>query len=166
MRTGPDSSSFPSGHTTAAVAFVAAVAPVRPLAAAACAVPAALLAVDRVQSGAHYPTRCRRRCLDRAGRCLTYPAYPASAAALAVVATQRPAAHPLLTAECFPPELHGSGYSASHRRPGRPPWRGPKGRNDTEQEGIACRVHNRRARLHTTLGTSRWASWSSRPLSS
>lgn len=52
----PDSSSFPSGHTAAAVAFTAAVAPAWPLAAAVCAVPAALLAVERVQSGAHYPT--------------------------------------------------------------------------------------------------------------
>ncbi|MCX5134895.1 phosphatase PAP2 family protein [Streptomyces sp. NBC_00340] len=52
----PDSSSFPSGHTAAAVAFTAAVAPLWPLAAAACAVPTALLALERVQSGAHYPT--------------------------------------------------------------------------------------------------------------
>ncbi|MEW1568971.1 MULTISPECIES: phosphatase PAP2 family protein [unclassified Streptomyces] len=52
----PDSSSFLSGHTAAAVAFTAAVAPAWPLAAAVCAVPAVLLAVERVQSGAHYPT--------------------------------------------------------------------------------------------------------------
>ncbi|MFJ8803406.1 phosphatase PAP2 family protein [Streptomyces sp. NPDC102487] len=52
----PDSSSFPSGHTAAAVAYTAAVAPAWPLAAAVCAVPAVLLAVERVQSGAHYPT--------------------------------------------------------------------------------------------------------------
>ncbi|MFJ4894778.1 phosphatase PAP2 family protein [Streptomyces sp. NPDC088788] len=52
----PDSSSFPSGHTAAAVAFTAAVAPEWPLAAAVCAVPAALLALERVQSGAHYPS--------------------------------------------------------------------------------------------------------------
>ncbi|MCT9011659.1 phosphatase PAP2 family protein [Streptomyces rhizosphaerihabitans] len=52
----PASSSFPSGHTAAAVAFTAAIAPLWPLAATACAVPAALLAVERVQSGAHYPT--------------------------------------------------------------------------------------------------------------
>ncbi|MEW2167614.1 phosphatase PAP2 family protein [Streptomyces sp. NPDC007084] len=52
----PDSSSFPSGHTAAAVAFTAAVAPAWPTVAAVCAVPAALLAVERVQSGAHYPT--------------------------------------------------------------------------------------------------------------
>ncbi|MFI5998096.1 phosphatase PAP2 family protein [Streptomyces sp. NPDC051362] len=51
-----DSSSFPSGHTAAAVAFTAAVAPAWPLAAAVCAVPTALLALERVQSGAHYPT--------------------------------------------------------------------------------------------------------------
>ncbi|MCF1644185.1 MULTISPECIES: phosphatase PAP2 family protein [Streptomyces] len=52
----PDSSSFPSGHTAAAVAFTAAVAPAWPLAGAVCAVPAAMVAVERVQSGAHYPS--------------------------------------------------------------------------------------------------------------
>ncbi|MEU3510982.1 phosphatase PAP2 family protein [Streptomyces longwoodensis] len=52
----PDSSSFPSGHTAAAVAFTAAVAPVWPSAGALCAVPAAAVAVERVQSGAHYPS--------------------------------------------------------------------------------------------------------------
>ncbi|WP_392966230.1 phosphatase PAP2 family protein [Streptomyces sp. LN245] len=52
----PDSSSFPSGHTAAAVAFTAAVALTWPLAAVVCAVPTALLALERVQSGAHYPT--------------------------------------------------------------------------------------------------------------
>ncbi|MET9496938.1 phosphatase PAP2 family protein [Streptomyces sp. NPDC006552] len=52
----PDSSSFPSGHTAAAVAFTAAVAPTWPLAGALCAVPAAAVAVERVQSGAHYPS--------------------------------------------------------------------------------------------------------------
>ncbi|MFF1542583.1 phosphatase PAP2 family protein [Streptomyces sp. NPDC058291] len=52
----PDSSSFPSGHTAAAVAFTAAVAPSAPVAGALCAIPAALVAVERVQSGAHYPT--------------------------------------------------------------------------------------------------------------
>jgi undecaprenyl-diphosphatase len=52
----PDSSSFPSGHTAAAVAFTAAVAPTWPVAGALCAVPAALVAVERVQSGAHYPS--------------------------------------------------------------------------------------------------------------
>ncbi|MFG2452874.1 phosphatase PAP2 family protein [Streptomyces sp. NPDC048512] len=52
----PDSSSFPSGHTAAGVAFTAAVAPTWPVAAALCSVPAALLALERVQSGAHYPT--------------------------------------------------------------------------------------------------------------
>ncbi|WP_190189143.1 phosphatase PAP2 family protein [Streptomyces minutiscleroticus] len=52
----PDSSSFPSGHTAAAVAFTAAVAPSWPAAGAVCAVPAALVAVERVQSGAHYPS--------------------------------------------------------------------------------------------------------------
>lgn len=52
----PDSSSFPSGHTAAAVAFTAAVAPSWPVAGAVCAVPAAMVAVERVQSGAHYPS--------------------------------------------------------------------------------------------------------------
>ncbi|MER6282878.1 phosphatase PAP2 family protein [Streptomyces sviceus] len=52
----PDSSSFPSGHTAAAVAFTAAVAPTWPAAGALCALPAAMVAVERVQSGAHYPS--------------------------------------------------------------------------------------------------------------
>ncbi|MGW7461167.1 phosphatase PAP2 family protein [Streptomyces sp. NPDC054797] len=52
----PDSSSFPSGHTAAAVAFTAAVAPSWPWAGAACAVPTVLVAVERVHSGAHYPS--------------------------------------------------------------------------------------------------------------
>ncbi|MFD4586359.1 phosphatase PAP2 family protein [Streptomyces sp. NPDC087659] len=52
----PDSSSFPSGHTAAAVAFTASVAPSWPLAGALCAVPTVAVAVERVQSGAHYPT--------------------------------------------------------------------------------------------------------------
>jgi undecaprenyl-diphosphatase len=52
----PDSSSFPSGHTAAAAAFTAAVAPSWPVAAAVCAVPAAMVAFERVQSGAHYPS--------------------------------------------------------------------------------------------------------------
>ncbi|MEU2060896.1 phosphatase PAP2 family protein [Streptomyces sp. NPDC013455] len=52
----PDSSSFPSGHTAGAVAFTAAVAPVWPVASAVCAVPAAMVALERVQSGAHYPS--------------------------------------------------------------------------------------------------------------
>ncbi|MFF8648331.1 phosphatase PAP2 family protein [Streptomyces griseoluteus] len=52
----PASSSFPSGHTAAAVAFTAAVAPTWPLAGALCAVPAAAVALERVQSGAHYPS--------------------------------------------------------------------------------------------------------------
>ncbi|MEU3963191.1 phosphatase PAP2 family protein [Streptomyces buecherae] len=52
----PDSSSFPSGHTAAAVAFTAAVAPVWPAAGAVCALPAAMVALERVQSGAHYPS--------------------------------------------------------------------------------------------------------------
>jgi undecaprenyl-diphosphatase len=52
----PDSSSFPSGHTAAAVAFTTAVVPAWPLAGALCTVPAAMVAVERVQSGAHYPS--------------------------------------------------------------------------------------------------------------
>ncbi|MFF4908996.1 phosphatase PAP2 family protein [Streptomyces sp. NPDC001260] len=47
----PDSSSFPSGHTAAVTAFTAAVACVWPAAGAACGVPAALVAMERVQSG-------------------------------------------------------------------------------------------------------------------
>ncbi|MFF4360218.1 phosphatase PAP2 family protein [Streptomyces sp. NPDC001604] len=52
----PDSSSFPSGHTAAAVAFTAAVTPAWPAAGAACALPTAMVALQRVQSGAHYPS--------------------------------------------------------------------------------------------------------------
>ncbi|EFL12837.1 conserved hypothetical protein [Streptomyces sp. C] len=52
----PESSSFPSGHRAAAVAFTAAVAPSWPWAGAACAVPTVLVALQRVHSGAHYPS--------------------------------------------------------------------------------------------------------------
>ncbi|WP_406390679.1 phosphatase PAP2 family protein [Streptomyces sp. NBC_00887] len=52
----PDSSSFPSGHTAAAVAFTAAVALSWPWAGAACAVPTVAVALERVHSGAHYPS--------------------------------------------------------------------------------------------------------------
>ncbi|MER6572226.1 phosphatase PAP2 family protein [Streptomyces sp. NPDC001093] len=52
----PDSSSFPSVHTAGAVAFTAIVAATGPAVGAACALPAALVALERVQSGAHYPT--------------------------------------------------------------------------------------------------------------
>ncbi|MEU9144114.1 phosphatase PAP2 family protein [Streptomyces sp. NPDC048349] len=52
----PDSSSFPSGHTAAAAAFTAAVAPSWPWAGAACAVPTVMVALQRVHSGAHYPS--------------------------------------------------------------------------------------------------------------
>lgn len=52
----PDSSSFPSGHTAAAVAFTAAVIPIWPWAGAACAVPTVLVAIERVHDGAHYPS--------------------------------------------------------------------------------------------------------------
>ncbi|MFD3620565.1 phosphatase PAP2 family protein [Streptomyces sp. NPDC058676] len=56
VRERPDSSSFPSGHTAAAVGFTAAVAAVWPWAGMACAVPTALVAYERVHSGAHYPS--------------------------------------------------------------------------------------------------------------
>ncbi|MFJ8189399.1 phosphatase PAP2 family protein [Streptomyces sp. NPDC096094] len=52
----PDSSSFPSGHTAAAAGFTAAVAAVWPAAGTVCAVPAAVVAAQRVHSGAHYPS--------------------------------------------------------------------------------------------------------------
>lgn len=52
----PESSSFPSGHTAAAAAFTAAVLPAFPPAGFLCTVPAALVAFERVQSGAHYPS--------------------------------------------------------------------------------------------------------------
>ncbi|MDL5199314.1 phosphatase PAP2 family protein [Streptomyces sp. ALI-76-A] len=52
----PDSSSFPSGHTAAGVAFSAGVAAVWPWAGAVCAVPAAMVAAERVHTGAHYPS--------------------------------------------------------------------------------------------------------------
>ncbi|MFI6360156.1 phosphatase PAP2 family protein [Streptomyces sp. NPDC050743] len=52
----PASSSFPSGHTAAAAAFTAAVWPAWPLAGMVCAVPAAAVAIERVQSGAHFPS--------------------------------------------------------------------------------------------------------------
>ncbi|MEW2574915.1 phosphatase PAP2 family protein [Streptomyces syringium] len=52
----PDSSSFPSGHTAAAVGFTAAVAASSPWWGAAAAVPTTLVAFERVHSGAHYPS--------------------------------------------------------------------------------------------------------------
>ncbi|MGW7194561.1 phosphatase PAP2 family protein [Streptomyces chryseus] len=52
----PDSSSFPSGHTAAAVGFTAAVAATSPWWGVAAAVPATMVAVERVHSGAHYPS--------------------------------------------------------------------------------------------------------------
>ncbi|MGW7342781.1 phosphatase PAP2 family protein [Streptomyces sp. NPDC054854] len=52
----PDSSSFPSGHTAAAVAFTAAVALSWPRVGAACAIPTVAVALERVHSGAHYPS--------------------------------------------------------------------------------------------------------------
>ncbi|MGW7099517.1 phosphatase PAP2 family protein [Streptomyces sp. NPDC054838] len=56
VRDRPDSSSFPSGHTAAAVAFTAAVADKWPRAGALCLVATAAVAVERVHSGAHYPS--------------------------------------------------------------------------------------------------------------
>ncbi|MER7111852.1 phosphatase PAP2 family protein [Streptomyces sp. NPDC000229] len=52
----PDSSSFPSGHTAAAVGFTTAVAATSPAWGAACTVGAAAVAAQRVHSGAHYPS--------------------------------------------------------------------------------------------------------------
>ncbi|MGX1885190.1 phosphatase PAP2 family protein [Streptomyces sp. NPDC055287] len=52
----PDSSSFPSGHTAAAVGFTVAVALSSPWLGAAAAVPAVLVALERVHVGAHYPS--------------------------------------------------------------------------------------------------------------
>ncbi|MEU6184235.1 phosphatase PAP2 family protein [Streptomyces coeruleorubidus] len=56
LRERPGSSSFPSGHTAAALAFAGAVAPVWPAAGAACGVSAVIVAAERVHSGAHYPS--------------------------------------------------------------------------------------------------------------
>jgi undecaprenyl-diphosphatase len=52
----PDSSSFPSGHTAAAVGFTAGVVVTSPSWGTAAAVPAALVGLQRVHSGAHYPS--------------------------------------------------------------------------------------------------------------
>ncbi|MDA0565697.1 phosphatase PAP2 family protein [Streptomonospora sp. S1-112] len=52
----PNGSSFPSGHTAAAVGFTAAAAGVSPAWGAACAVPAALVALERVHAASHYPS--------------------------------------------------------------------------------------------------------------
>ncbi|MFE9443411.1 phosphatase PAP2 family protein [Streptomyces sp. NPDC006602] len=43
-------------HTAAACAFAGAVAPVWPAAGAACGVSAVMVAAERVQGGAHYPS--------------------------------------------------------------------------------------------------------------
>ncbi|MEV1082843.1 phosphatase PAP2 family protein [Streptomyces sp. NPDC050211] len=56
LRERPDSSSFPSGHTAAVVAFAGAVAPVCPAAGAACGLSAVVVSAERVHSGAHYPS--------------------------------------------------------------------------------------------------------------
>jgi undecaprenyl-diphosphatase len=52
----PESSSFPSGHTAAAVGFTTAAATVWPAAGAVCAVPTLAVAFERVHTGAHYPS--------------------------------------------------------------------------------------------------------------
>ncbi|MGP3949855.1 phosphatase PAP2 family protein [Streptomyces sp. 7N604] len=52
----PASSSFPSGHTAAATAFATAVARHSPWWGAAVAVPATMVAVERLHTGAHYPS--------------------------------------------------------------------------------------------------------------
>ncbi|MCX2969000.1 MULTISPECIES: phosphatase PAP2 family protein [Streptomyces] len=52
----PGSSSFPSGHVAAAAAFSGGVALVWPAAGALACVPAALIGVQRVHCGAHYPS--------------------------------------------------------------------------------------------------------------
>ncbi|MEW2257965.1 phosphatase PAP2 family protein [Streptomyces sp. NPDC047869] len=52
----PESSSFPSGHTAAAVAFTATITTIWPAAGALCAIPAAMVGLERIQSGAHYPS--------------------------------------------------------------------------------------------------------------
>ncbi|MGW0564048.1 phosphatase PAP2 family protein [Streptomyces sp. NPDC003016] len=52
----PDSSSFPSGPTGAAVGFIAAVAFTSPGRGAAAAVPTARVALERLHTGAHYPS--------------------------------------------------------------------------------------------------------------
>ncbi|MFF7726700.1 phosphatase PAP2 family protein [Streptomyces sp. NPDC008001] len=68
----PDSSSFPSGHTAAAAAFTTAVARIWPGAGALCAVPAVLIAAERVHSGAHYPSDVAAGAVvGAAGACLT-----------------------------------------------------------------------------------------------
>ncbi|MEV6685879.1 phosphatase PAP2 family protein [Streptomyces sp. NPDC051130] len=56
VRDRPDSSSFPSGHTAAAVAFTAGVAGRWPRAGALCLAATVAVAVERVHSGAHYPS--------------------------------------------------------------------------------------------------------------
>lgn len=62
LRERPDSSSFPSGHTAAAVAFTAAVMLVWSAAGAACGTGAALVAAQRLHSGAHYPSDVAAGC--------------------------------------------------------------------------------------------------------
>ncbi|MET9961383.1 phosphatase PAP2 family protein [Streptomyces sp. NPDC006326] len=52
----PDTSSFPSGHTVAAVGFTASVAAAWPAAAVPCGVLTAAIALQRVHGGAHYPS--------------------------------------------------------------------------------------------------------------
>ncbi|WP_055715160.1 phosphatase PAP2 family protein [Streptomyces torulosus] len=56
LRDRPESSSFPSGHTAAAFAFARAVGSVWPPVGATCGALAVPVAVERVHSGAHYPS--------------------------------------------------------------------------------------------------------------
>ncbi|UUU29957.1 phosphatase PAP2 family protein [Streptomyces sp. CA-210063] len=55
LRDRPASSSFPSGHTAAAVAFSGAVALVWPAVGAVCGAAGVLVGAQRLHSGAHYP---------------------------------------------------------------------------------------------------------------
>ncbi|WP_133910897.1 phosphatase PAP2 family protein [Streptomyces sp. NBC_00582] len=55
LRDRPESSSFPSGHTAAGCAFAGAVTSVWPAPGAVCGAAAALVAGQRLHSGAHYP---------------------------------------------------------------------------------------------------------------
>jgi undecaprenyl-diphosphatase len=70
-RTAPTA---PPSHTAAAVAFTAAIAPPWRAAGAACAVPAVMVAVERVHTGAHYPQR--HRCRGRHGPGRSRPGGP------------------------------------------------------------------------------------------
>ncbi|WP_260848435.1 phosphatase PAP2 family protein [Streptomyces sp. SLBN-118] len=71
----PDSSSFPSGHTAAAVGFTAAVAGTWPWMGALCSVPAVMVATERIHRGAHYPSDVAAgAAIGLAGACLVHHA--------------------------------------------------------------------------------------------